>query len=104
MQFLAVVERQEIIFIDHQGGYAVQDEEGGRLIVLAWQFPQVELRDSLSKPVQMELVHYRQGVKALHRRIMGEFSKALACLSEKSADGDVELKQPLILPFRSPEE
>lgn len=99
MQFQVVIERSEIIFIDHQGGYAVQDGEGGRLITLAWQFPRLEPRESLSKPVRIELVHYRQDVKALHRRIMSEFPPVLERLCEKSSGK--KCKEPRILPFRS---
>ncbi|MEL0585249.1 MAG: hypothetical protein AAES65_10280 [Candidatus Thiodiazotropha sp. (ex. Lucinoma kazani)] len=38
MQYQAVIDRDEVIFVDNQGGYAVQDGEGGRVIVLAWKF------------------------------------------------------------------
>jgi hypothetical protein len=37
MQYLTVVDSDEIIFVDSNGGYAVQDGQGGRIIKLAWQ-------------------------------------------------------------------
>lgn len=101
MQFQAVVDRREIIFIDHQGGYAVQDGEGGRLITLAWQFCAEQTRASLDLPVKMELVHYRQDVKNLQRRIMSEFPPALAQLIEKAGCGEAP-KACLVLPFSAP--
>jgi hypothetical protein len=102
MQFLAVINRHEIIFIDHQGGYTVQDGEGGRLITLAWQFPTEEPRASLNEPVKMELVHYREDVKALHQRIMSEFPSVLEELSEKALLDSEEPREQRILPFRPP--
>ena len=51
MQYQAVVEREEVIFVDSQGGYAHQDGEGGRLIRLACVLPPPAGRDSLTEPV-----------------------------------------------------
>jgi hypothetical protein len=100
MQFMAVINRHEIIFIDHQGGYTVEDGKGGRLIALAWQFSTEEPRGSLNEPVKMELVHYREDVKALHQRIMSEFPSVLEQLSEKAEMGREEPREQRILPFR----
>ena len=102
MQFLAVIDREEAIFIDTQGGYAVQDGVGGRLIVLAWQFTPAQARASLNAPAEMELVHYREGGRELHRRIMSEFPPALERLGEKFADAESAAGEGLILPFRTP--
>ncbi|MEJ2453807.1 MAG: hypothetical protein P8103_06565 [Candidatus Thiodiazotropha sp.] len=101
MQFLAIVDRREIIFVDHQGGYAVQDGEGGRLIVLAWQFAADEPRASINEPVPITLVHYREDVRALHRRIMSEFPPALERLVEKLAGAEDAGGEGRILPFRT---
>jgi hypothetical protein len=100
MQFLAVVDRREIIFVDHQGGYAVQDGEGGRLIVLAWQFTADEPRASINEPVPLTLVHYREDVRALQRRIMSEFPSALERLGKKLEGADGGAGEGRILPFR----
>ncbi|NCA71746.1 MAG: hypothetical protein EOM91_17040 [Sphingobacteriia bacterium] len=56
MQYQAVVDRTEVIFIDSHGGYAHQDGEGGRLIRIAWR-PRAA-RSSLTEPVQCEIVYY----------------------------------------------
>jgi hypothetical protein len=50
MQYQAVVERTEVIFVDAQGGYAHQTREGGRLIRIAWDLIPTAGRTSLSDP------------------------------------------------------
>lgn len=100
MQFQAVIEREEIIFVDHQGGYAVQDGEGGRMIVLAWQFPKAEVRESLNGPVSIELVHYRRDARELHRRIMSEFPPALNQLDDRLSRMAADHAANRIVPFR----
>ncbi len=57
MQFQAVIDPEEIIFVDSLG-YAVENGHGGRLIVLAWQFTSHGPRDSLTEPVPIEVVYY----------------------------------------------
>ncbi|MET0028903.1 MAG: hypothetical protein ABW101_14845 [Candidatus Thiodiazotropha sp.] len=100
MQFLAVVDRDEVIFVDQHGGYAVQDGEGGRLIVIAWQFSAQASRESLSEPVSIDLVHYREGGRDLHRRIMSEFPPALELLSKRAEPAGSMAKKGVILPFK----
>ncbi|MET0066147.1 MAG: hypothetical protein ABW076_07360 [Candidatus Thiodiazotropha sp.] len=100
MQFLAVVDRDEVIFVDQHGGYAVQDGEGGRLIVIAWQFLHHATRESLNEPVGIELVHYRQGGRDLHRRIMSEFPAALELLNKRTEPSGSMARKGVILPFR----
>ncbi len=101
MQFLAVIDREEIIFVDNQG-YAVQDGEGGRLIVLAWQFVAPPSRRALNEPASMDLVHYSSGVRELHRRIMSEFPPALERVGEKLAEIAEGASLGRILAFRPP--
>jgi len=102
MQFHAIVDRREIIFIDHQGGYAVQDGVGGRLIALAWQFVTDRPRRSINQPVRITLVHYREDGSDLHRRIMSEFPSALKLFAEKQLAGaDGVVGEGRILPFRA---
>ena len=100
MQYLAVIEREEIFFVDHQGGYAVQDGEGGRLITLAWQLPRALIRESLSGPVEIDLVLYRDDAREIHRRIMSEFPPVLERIDERQPSGSADLTHSRILPFR----
>ena len=103
MQFQAVMDRDEIIFVDHQGGYAVQDGEGGRLIVLAWQFHPEQPRESLNQPVAVDLVYYDQDSRALHQRLMSEFPPALDRFESLHAQAEHDPRLKRVVPFSQPE-
>ena len=77
MQFQAVAEREEIIFVDNHGGYAHQDGEGGRLIRIAWRPAPAGRRESLSSPVPCEIVYYFPDLKETQWRLMSEFPRLL---------------------------
>ncbi|MFM1892461.1 MAG: hypothetical protein RLZ44_1538 [Pseudomonadota bacterium] len=100
MQYLAVLDAQEIIFVDSQA-YAVRGGEGGRMILLAWRF-RPELRpDSLSAPVPIELIYYHPGAPETQKRLLGEFNKALDVLEARAQQGGCEPRAKKVLPFRS---
>ncbi len=77
MQFQAVVESGEVIFMDSQGGYAHRDGMGGRLMRIAWQPLPATERASLNGPVPCEIVSYFAGFKEAQRRLMSEFPPVL---------------------------
>jgi len=86
MQYQAVVEREEVIFVDSQGGYAHQDGEGGRLIRIAWVLTPPAGRDSLTEPVPCEVVYYAPGLKETQWRLIGELRGMLQrALKERRA-------------------
>jgi len=98
MQFLGVIDDEEIIFVDSQA-YRTQGEEGGRLILLAWQF-RPELRPAaLDRPVPIDFVYYHSGARDLQKRLIGEFGKALDLL-ERRYGGGCEARIKKVLPFR----
>lgn len=100
MQFLAVIDQEEVIFIDSQGGYQVVDGAGGRCILLSWRFPHAGTRDSLSAPVTCELIHYRDGLDDLQHRLVGEFTRALIALDQKWRESESPLERARIIPLR----
>ena len=69
MQLQAVIDQDEIIFVDNHG-YAVKDGHGGRLIVLAWEMAFHSPRDSLNEPVPIEVRYYGPERHEIHRRLM----------------------------------
>jgi hypothetical protein len=81
MQYQAVVDRHEVIFVDSHGGYAYQDGEGGRLIRIAWQ-PAVG-RVSLSAPVACDIVYYFSDMKETQLRLLGEIQRSIKQMLER---------------------
>lgn len=99
MQYQAVIDREEVVFVDAYGGYAYQDGVGGRLIRIAWR-PSGEPRDSLSEPVPCEIVYYFAGLKETQWRLMGETRAALRqTLGRQRGPGTPSLERRVI-PFR----
>jgi hypothetical protein len=100
MQYQAVIDEFEIIFVDNQG-YAVSEGQGGRLIVLAWDVALRSTRDSLTAPVPIEIIYYNSDGHEIHRRLMSEFPKALDRYEvlRKEAGGEKNLTAS-VLPFR----
>lgn len=74
MQFLAIVDAEEIVFVDH-------DQKS--LAVLAWQHFRPQARAALDQPVSYEVVFYRDDGAEIMRRMQAEFPKALAALADK---------------------
>ncbi len=79
MQFMAILDQQEIIFVDSQS-YAVSGQTGGRMILLAWQFDRLKQRDSLDLPVPCEVVFYELENHALQMRLVPEFRRTMELL------------------------
>jgi len=75
MQYLAVLDAEEFIFVDR---------EGGRLIDIAWQRFKPQSRHSLDEAVAYEAVYYTGKGEETMRRLQSEFYKALHQLQEKS--------------------
>ena len=99
LQYLAVVGREEILFVDGLGGYAHQNGSGGRLIRIAWR-PAMG-RDSLSAPVSCEMVYYFGDLAEIRRRLPGELGRALQRVLSKERGEDIKLtREGLVMPFR----
>jgi hypothetical protein len=92
MQFQAVIGPDEIVFVDSQGGYAVREGEGGRIIVLAWDLRQKSGRDSLTEPVSIELVYFELNTRHIHQRLMSEFPSALQKLEQRKREEKTDSK------------
>ena len=102
MQYQAVVERDEIVFVDAQGGYAHQDGEGGRLIRIAWLPGPAGERDSLSAPVACEMIYSFPDLKDVQRRLLAEIRPALGQLSRRQTERAGAVVERRVLPFRRP--
>jgi hypothetical protein len=74
MQYLAVIEPREFIFVD---GF------GARTVELMWRGFRPGERESLEDPVPFEMVYFRPGARELMRRLHTELPGALKLLAER---------------------
>jgi hypothetical protein len=88
MQFMAVMDRQEIVFVDSQS-YAVSENQGGRLILIAWQFSEKPDRESLTGPVPCDVVFYKRECRDIQLRLVQDFRYALEQLDQRYRDGEM---------------
>jgi len=98
MQYQAVITHDEIIFVDNQG-YAVHGSEGGRLIVLAWDLGQAEHRDSLTRPVPMDIIYFHDHNREIHHRLMSEFPPALETHNTRQRGDRTDAQAAKIVPL-----
>ncbi|MGD8933389.1 MAG: hypothetical protein PVF35_01315 [Gammaproteobacteria bacterium] len=96
MQFLAVMEQDEIVFVDSQS-YAVSGNEGGRLILIAWKFSGTHDRGALTDPVPCDVVYYGRKGKDTQLRLVRDFRDALEQLDQRYRDGQMPQEGAKIL-------
>jgi hypothetical protein len=96
MQFMAVLDRNEIVFVDSQS-YAVSKNEGGRLILVAWKFPVSHDRDSLGDPMPCEVIFYEREDSDLQLRLVTEFRNAMQQMDQRYRDHHIPPKGAKIL-------
>ncbi len=99
MQIMAVIDLDEIIFVDNHD-YAVQDGQGGKLICLAWVFRPETGRSDLTEPAPIEMLYFREDARELHSRLVGELMQALEQMEGRLRAGDCERRSRKVLPFR----
>jgi hypothetical protein len=75
MQYLAVLDNEEFIFVDR---------EGGRMIEIAWQHFRPRERTALDEPVAYEAVYYSASGAQIMARLQSEFHKALVQLEHRA--------------------
>jgi hypothetical protein len=76
MQILAVLDAEEIIFVDR---------EAGRFIDLAWREFRPQQRRSLEEPVPYQAVFYGAESAGRMTRLQGEFPRAMRELERRQA-------------------
>ena len=99
MQYLAVADGDEVIFVDSQA-YTVSGGEGGRLIMLSWVFVQGASRDSLDQPVPVRVLYHQPQGEAAQKRMVVEFGKALTALQGGIGRDECGGRQKRVIPFR----
>jgi len=86
MQYMAVLDGEEFIFVDSQNKAWVE---------LAWQHFRPQARSALDEPVPIEIVHYQPQAAETMKRLPAEFHKALQLLAER----DLPREDAHILPL-----
>jgi len=88
MQYLAVVDAEEVIFVD-----------GNRrpYIELAWQGFRPQARQGLDQPVPFEVVYYDAKGPQTMQRLVGEFARSVQQLAERTRS-EHEAADPIELP------
>lgn len=74
MQYLAIMDAEEIIFLDG---------EHKCWIDISWQKFHPQARSSLDEPVEYTAVYYRENTEQLMSRLQAEFPRALQELAKK---------------------
>ncbi len=74
MQYLAVIDREEFVFVDSQHKHQV---------VLAWQHFRPQARGALDEPVPYEVCFHRPDGAALMARLQAELGLALRLLDAR---------------------
>jgi predicted ATPase len=100
MQYQAVVDREEVVFVDSHGGYAYQDGEGGRLIRIAWR-PAVG-RESLSNPVDCRIIYYFRELRETQTRLLGEIQPVIKQMLERQRSTGGPAPTPRVVSLRRP--
>ncbi len=86
MQYLAVIDQEEIVFVDRERPSQVQ---------IAWQAFRRQARNALDERVEFEAAFHTDGSPQLMTRLMGEFPKALQAMAGKE-----RIEEPAaVLPF-----
>lgn len=83
MQYLAIIDKEEIVFIDGVGSYMQKNGQGGRIIELAWRDFHPQARASLLEPVPCRVVYYFKSAELTMKRVIQAFSEALTSLEQR---------------------
>ncbi len=89
MQYLAVLDREAILFVDGVGR---------RTITLAWQHFRPEARQTLADPVAYDMICYDAGAMPLIQRLQGDFARALQVCAAREPQ---PVRNARILPMKS---
>ncbi|MBA3755066.1 MAG: hypothetical protein H0X02_02025 [Nitrosomonas sp.] len=75
MQYMAIIDSEEFVFIDG---------ERKCWIDIAWQNFKPQVRDALDQPVAYQAVYYRENMSAIMTRLQSEFPVALQVLVNRT--------------------
>jgi hypothetical protein len=91
MQYMAVLDAEEFIFVDSQNRAWIE---------LAWQHFRPQARSALDERVPFEVVHYLPKAAETMKRLPAEFHQALKVLAERDLPQQDARILPLVRPLR----
>ncbi|MCO6411921.1 MAG: hypothetical protein J5I92_04175 [Thiogranum sp.] len=86
MQYLAAIDREEIVFVDGQGP---------RTIEISWRDFRAGERQDLRAPVSYTCIYYDRNAPGIMNRLQSEFLKAVALLQDRQPRSDGGSVTPL---------
>jgi len=86
MQYLAVVDKEEIVFVDGQGPRAIE---------ISWRDFRVGEREDLRAPVAYTCIYYDEKGREIMNRLQSEFLKALQLLENRQPKADGATVTPI---------
>jgi hypothetical protein len=101
MQFMAVLDKNEIVFVDSLA-YAVSENEGGRIILISWKFSASHDRDTLNEAVPCEVVYYAKKNTVTQLRLVSEFKQAMDLMDQRYRDKKIPAEGAKILTLKTP--
>jgi len=75
MQYMAIIDNEEFVFIDGERKCWVD---------IAWQNFKPQVRDALDQPVAYQAVYYRENISTIMTRLQSEFPAALQVLVNRT--------------------
>jgi len=101
LQYLAIIEKDAFWFVDSLA-YAVQDDEGGRLIRVSWH-PLINAgqRDSLTQHVDYRIIYYGGDMHDIQNRLNNEFYQAMLLLDQRHRESLTTHHKVNIVPLRT---
>jgi len=96
LQFMAILDNSEIVFVDSQS-YAYSKDEGGRLILITWAFSSTQDRDALNQPMPCEVIFHEKKNPDLQLRLIAEFKQSMELMDTRYRDKQFPAKGARIL-------
>ena len=99
LQFLGVITDNEIVFVDSLA-YAYNQDEGGRIIKVAWKFSNPRERNSLREPVDYDVIYYGPESRDVQLRLIRDFRESMELMDQRYRDEQLPAKGVKILNLR----
>lgn len=99
LQYLVVIDGNDFWFVDSQA-YAVNENEGGRMITISWHTEAELYRDSLEQNIPMKIIFYDQDMQAVQLRLTGEFYQAMQLMDQRYRDQQIPAEGARIIELK----